>query len=241
MGNAGCQELKGPSLHKVKLAATPIGPQVPGVPEAYHTSVAIDNVEYSFGPSGLVALQTFKSHYHFPHGPAEVLEIGFTAMTGLELKKALLGDFRIGTYDILRKNCNSFSDCALFYLLGKRLDSKYRVMEQMGASVDENLGLIRAVTMGDYIPNPKAADFEVDRIVERIRRARTIRVSKPPMSRYVVGQSVEVYSATFNMWVGARVQSIHPEGSVTLLYNGQNCKKTVSASEVSRIVRLAPG
>mmetsp|Transcript_29122 Transcript_29122/g.83485 ORF Transcript_29122/g.83485 Transcript_29122/m.83485 type:complete len:240 (-) Transcript_29122:113-832(-) len=239
MGIIGSQEPReGPTRHTVQFAATPIGPQVPGVPDAYHTSVAIDTTEYSFGPSGLAAMQIFTSHHHFPKGPAEVLDVGITAMSGSELRAALLCDFRAGTYDMLRKNCNSFSDCALFYLLGMRLDAKYRVMEQMGASADEHLGIIRAMTMGDYVPNPKAADFEVDGIVDRIRRARTVRVRRTP-SKYAAGQRVEVYSATFNMWVGARVQSIHADGGMTILYDAQNCKKTIPAVDMTGMVRPA--
>lgn len=240
MGSAGSQDFKEPSVHKVKLAATPIGPQVPGVPVAYHTSVAVDGVEFSFGPSGVVALNAFKSHYHFPNGPAEVVDVGVTSRTGRELRSALFGDFGAGTYDILRKNCNSFSDCALFYLLGRRLDGKYRTMEQMGEYADEHLGLIRAVTMGDYVPNPKAATFTVDSIVERLRASRSLKLKKTAQC-YCVGQPIEVYSATFQTWVGARVQTIHMDGEVTVVYAEQKCKKTVSAADIARIVRPVEG
>jgi len=236
MGGIGSHVQGRAGFHNVKLAVTPIGPTVLGVPGGYHTSVAIDNTEYSFGPGGLIEFPTFTSHYHFPQGPAEVIEIGVTAMTGRELRTALFGDFRAGTYDILKKNCNSFSDCALFYLTGQRLDSKYRVMEQMGASVDEHLGLIRAVTMGDYRPNPKAFDFEVDKIIERIRKTRTVWVREGP-AKYVVGQRVEVYSATFNMWLAASVQSLYTDGSAKLLYDAQSCKRVISAADLHRIVR----
>jgi len=242
MGTAGCKDIKAPHTHTIQLAATPIGPQVPGVPVAYHTSVAIDGVEFSFGPSGLVALNTFKSHYHFMNGPAEVVDCGTTPRTGRELRAALQGDFGAGTYDILRKNCNSFSDCALFYLTGRRLDTKYRMMEQMGEYADEHLGLIRAVTMGDYVPNPKAATFNVEAIMDRIKFTRrgTGQHNKVQES-YRIGQPIEVYSATFETWVGARVQNIRQDGEVTVVYNDQKCRKTISAADLPRIVRPFEG
>ena len=37
---------------------------------------------------------------------------------------ALRPHFQGGSYDLLRKNCNSFSDCAVFYLLRQRIDAR---------------------------------------------------------------------------------------------------------------------
>jgi len=238
MGTVGCKDIKAPRTRTVQLAATPIGPQVPGVPVAYHTSVAVDGLEYSFGPSGLVVCNTFQSHYCLTNGPTEVIDCGTTMWTGQELTEALQSDFGVGTYDILRKNCNDFSACALFYLTGRRLDTKYRAMEQMGKYADEHLGLIRVVTMGDYVPNPKATTFDVEEIIGRMKFARIGYGQQRRMQdSYTVGQPVEVYSATYEMRVGARVQTIHQDGQVIVAYDNHRCRKTVSAADMSRIVR----
>jgi len=244
MGSASGKDTKAPQAHRVQLAATPIGPNVPGVPLAYHTSVAVDGVEFSFGPDGMVASNsTFQSHYLFINGPAEVVDCGTTTKTGRELRAALQSDFVKGTYDILKKNCNSFSECALFFLTGMRLDTKYRTMEQVGKYADEHLGLIRTVTMGNYAPNPKAASFDVDEIIDRIKsvtdgghgQQRTMPES------YGIGQRIEVYSATFKTWVGARVQAINHNGEIIVVYNEQKCRKTISAADLPRIVRPFEG
>mmetsp|Transcript_29780 Transcript_29780/g.58492 ORF Transcript_29780/g.58492 Transcript_29780/m.58492 type:complete len:160 (-) Transcript_29780:6-485(-) len=141
---------------------------------------------------------------------------------------------------MLRKNCNSFSMCALFFLTGRQFDTKYRMMEQMGKYADEHIGLIRAVS--DYVPNPKAVAFNVEAIIDRIKFARegTGQHGKVQES-YRIGQPIEVYSATFETWVGARVQTIHQDGEVTVVYNGQKCRKTVSAADLPTIIRPFQG
>merc|ERR1712083_774945 len=63
-------------------------------------------------------------------------------------------------YDLLRKNCNSFSDCAIFYLLGKRIPKQFRAMEQMGQSM--------ASMVPDYTPNKAADGFDVEDVCKRI-------------------------------------------------------------------------
>merc|ERR1712061_368745 len=76
-----------------------------------------------------------------------------------------------GAYDLLRKNCNSFTDVALFFTLGKRLDQKYMALEQIGADVDQ-VGLIRLLSLGDYVPNPLANTFRIDQVLQHAERGR---------------------------------------------------------------------
>lgn len=252
MGSMCNGELAGPSVdrrsaalttlhssgHRVDVCATTFGPGILGV-QAYHTSVMVDYMEYAFSNEGVTTGPPLTSHKMLPN-KTDVNYAGLTSISGNHMLAVVEPHFRKGTYDLLRKNCNSFSDCALFYLLGRRLDGKYRTMEQMGEYADEHLGLIRAVTMGDYVPNPKAATFTVDSIVERLRAARSSKLKKPAQC-YCVGQPIEVYSATFQTWVGARVQTIHMDGEVTVVYAEQKCKKTVSAADIARIVRPVEG
>merc|ERR1712187_227734 len=69
------------------------------------------------------------------------------------------GLLNTGTYDLLQKNCNSFSDCALFFLLGKRLDTKYRSLEKRGKSFPSVMK-----SMG-YEKNDKADGFDVEEVI----------------------------------------------------------------------------
>eukprot|EP00929_Paragymnodinium_shiwhaense_P118689 TRINITY_DN90605_c0_g1_i1.p1 TRINITY_DN90605_c0_g1~~TRINITY_DN90605_c0_g1_i1.p1 ORF type:complete len:278 (-),score=52.51 TRINITY_DN90605_c0_g1_i1:91-924(-) len=172
--------------YTVQLAATPIGPAVPGLEklQAYHTSVVVDSMEYSFGPKG-VAVQPLRQHTspsapagqapcggsHIAlNGPREVLMLGLSGISGPDLGNALKPFFRKGTYDLLRKNCNSFTDCALFYLLGERLAEAYCGLERLGAVADSATGVVQAFSQGGYMPNPKADDFDVERAVQALEK-----------------------------------------------------------------------
>eukprot|EP00438_Fugacium_kawagutii_P007665 Skav232213 [mRNA] locus=scaffold2626:392842:403352:+ [translate_table: standard] len=67
--------------------------------------------------------QTPASHVKMSH--TKVFEVGFTSKTGEMLIRRLSQFFEPKTYDQVLKNCNSFTDCALAYLLSKRLPLKY--------------------------------------------------------------------------------------------------------------------
>jgi hypothetical protein len=142
---------------------------VPGA-TAYHSSIVVNGDEYSFSDGGIFFGQNLESHRQMgqqqeqkgqPASKPEVIDMGFSHYTGSMLKAALERHFLPGTYDFLRKNCNSFADCALFYLLQKRIDKKYRALDRLGAS---NPGMIAAVSGGQYTPNPKADGFDVDKL-----------------------------------------------------------------------------
>merc|ERR1719215_1737903 len=77
--------------------------------------------------------------------------------------------FQPGTYDILRKNCNSFTDCALYYLMGCRLAWSFRAAERVGLVADESVGIVQAISGGSYVPNHQAAKFNLDAIFTAIR------------------------------------------------------------------------
>eukprot|EP00439_Symbiodinium_sp_Y106_P017688 s5256_g2.t1 len=82
----------------------------------------------------------------------------------------LSGHFQPGSYDLLRKNCNTFTDCALYFLCGKRLDSlfrllpkvdlvqdmRYKAVETLACMADERTGILQSITRGEYSPNPEA-------------------------------------------------------------------------------------
>ncbi|CAK0850187.1 unnamed protein product, partial [Prorocentrum cordatum] len=87
-----------------------------------------------------------------------------------------------GTYDVLRKNCNSFTDAALFLLTGERLPAHYsrgeRILlatEPISMRIVPHLMAARSLLMGNnanaaeavsmYDCNPSAVGFSVDRVI----------------------------------------------------------------------------
>lgn len=156
---------------RVQLAATPIGPPLPQLLQAYHTSVIVDDMEFSFSGRGIDQLRGTLSHVPFAGKPT-VIDMGYTKTPRREMVRYLQPHFMPGTYDLLRKNCNSFSDCCLTLLLDRRLDEKYRTMEKIGAVTDEHTAVVRLFTGGGYKPNPRSQEFKSCKVVERIQEKR---------------------------------------------------------------------
>ncbi|CAD7943982.1 unnamed protein product [Amoebophrya sp. A120] len=95
----------------------------------------------------------------------QIMKMGKSNKTGTQLVQALRKYFPAGHYDLLRKNCNSFSDVALFYCLGIRLDKSFRKMEKLGQSWQGLLG-------DQYEPNPMADNFDVETVIADIDPAK---------------------------------------------------------------------
>ncbi|CAK9043157.1 Desumoylating isopeptidase 1 (DeSI-1) (PPPDE peptidase domain-containing protein 2) [Durusdinium trenchii] len=139
--------------HEVHLAVSPLG-GLRGL-GGYHTSVLIAGEEYYFSPSGLHCCSKMYSH------PEEVVVrtfVGLSAASGAELLSFLGEHFREGSYDLLRKNCNAFTDCALYFLCEQRLDLRYRAMEQLAWMANDRTGILQSLTNGEYSPNPLAQE-----------------------------------------------------------------------------------
>mmetsp|Transcript_21589 Transcript_21589/g.74109 ORF Transcript_21589/g.74109 Transcript_21589/m.74109 type:complete len:224 (+) Transcript_21589:196-867(+) len=143
---------------EVYLVATPFGPGLPNL-QAYHTSVVVDRMEYSFCPFGVVLGHGPESHRAFDSSRTKIFDMGYARVDARDFAKNMRELFMRGSYDLLRKNCNSFSDVALSYLVGKRLESKFSQMEQIGASADKYSALVRLGSGGAYRPNPAAEGF----------------------------------------------------------------------------------
>eukprot|EP00930_Biecheleria_cincta_P027498 TRINITY_DN19309_c0_g1_i2.p1 TRINITY_DN19309_c0_g1~~TRINITY_DN19309_c0_g1_i2.p1 ORF type:complete len:210 (+),score=24.89 TRINITY_DN19309_c0_g1_i2:90-719(+) len=142
------------------------------IPAAYHTSIAIGDTEYSFGPSGIVPSRAWLSHSMIKPGvqsPEIVLFMGSTNVQGVALTDVLEPYFMPGTYDLLLKNCNAFSNAALFFLLGTQLEAKYTALDRAGAAMDKTAGLVQLLSMGNYIPNPKAVNFELPKVLSTLQ------------------------------------------------------------------------
>lgn len=88
--------------------------------------------------------------------------MGLTNRSPHKMYEKLTKYFNAGSYDVLRKNCNSFSDCALAYLFDNdpkmRLPSQFCTMEGIGAKFAAKFNT-------EYKPNPKADDFDKEKVI----------------------------------------------------------------------------
>jgi len=162
--------------YSVQIAASVLF-GIPPFANAYHTSIVVQGEEYFFSDSGICYDDKLISH---SGNTPEIIEVGRTDHSGTELWWALQSHFRPGTYDLLRKNCNSFSDAALFFLTRARLETKYSALERMGTT---SPALVGTVTNGMYVPNPIAENFNIEDVIEAVTKLGTgKRVTGPPGS-----------------------------------------------------------
>lgn len=169
MGNSGTKEKKEVPVppqgkYEVKLIASKMGPAAMGGFQAFHTSVDIDGTEYFFDAAGVMSSSNRLSHQPDPSNPQSRFDttehlIGYTNKSGTQLKDNLRSHFQAGTYDLIRKNCNSFSDCALFYLCKIRLAPGFRSLETKGKSFPSLLNRF------GYEPNAKADNFDMEQTI----------------------------------------------------------------------------
>jgi len=137
---------------------------------AYHTSIIIDDKEYSFNQHGISAGIYTQSHQGLRNkSKTEMLDVGVSYKSGADLCRALAPFFREGSYDLLRKNCNSFSACAVSFLLGGRLQDRFQAMERLAA---DSPNLVQIFTLGDYKPNAKADHFNQQEVCEMVSLGR---------------------------------------------------------------------
>jgi len=136
---------------------------IPGIGTAYHTSVVVNGEEFFFSDSGIYSDRVLTSHMG---KPSEKYQVGFSRWTGAQLCLALEKHFMAGTYDLIKKNCNSFSDCALSFLLKKRLDRKYTTLERYGQCVSHDI--LQRFTEGMYQPNPAAQSYSSDAVIAEL-------------------------------------------------------------------------
>eukprot|EP00930_Biecheleria_cincta_P054743 TRINITY_DN4112_c0_g1_i15.p1 TRINITY_DN4112_c0_g1~~TRINITY_DN4112_c0_g1_i15.p1 ORF type:complete len:205 (-),score=33.44 TRINITY_DN4112_c0_g1_i15:167-781(-) len=147
-----------PGECKVLVAATEIV-KLAGI-SAYHTSVILGSREYYFG--------------------AEILPAGISMCKGGAMMEALQPFFVQGSYDVLHKNCNSFTDAALVFLTRRRLDACFtrlerllRAAEPISTGVIDKLvrafGTNAGCPGGGYQVNPLAQGFSVDDLVETLQ------------------------------------------------------------------------
>eukprot|EP00930_Biecheleria_cincta_P009903 TRINITY_DN111794_c0_g1_i1.p1 TRINITY_DN111794_c0_g1~~TRINITY_DN111794_c0_g1_i1.p1 ORF type:complete len:208 (-),score=21.22 TRINITY_DN111794_c0_g1_i1:51-674(-) len=155
---------------KITLVLSDMGvPYIPGLGKAVHSSIMIDSLEYEFGPQGIKRSNGPKSHERFAGRP-EFIEMGYSMVGGTALMQRLGDDFAPNTYDLLHKNCNTFSDCALYFLVGRRMDDQYRALEKIGQTLNEYTSIVSAFFRG-YKPNPRAQCFQTQCVIDSIQGA----------------------------------------------------------------------
>lgn len=159
---------------EVRLAFTEMF-RIAGV-GAYHTSITFGGVEYSFNFKGIVCRPPFASHNFASQGTRlQIHRFGSTMVTGQAFLDSLDPFFEAGTYDLFYKNCNSFVDVALYFLLRERLDPQYSRFERLlGAGGPLTTGVIKRLSAAAglldestdrYVANPKAFDFCLEDVI----------------------------------------------------------------------------
>jgi hypothetical protein len=192
LSRLGCQEASGyvpdghiqePRYPRVYLVATPLGPKIPKL-QAYHTSVMLDNVEHSFGPQGIMLAKGPQSHRLCSRGnQMKIVDMGCAKIDTRNWLSTMRSYFGKNTYDLLRKNCNSFTDAALSDLVGQRLDRRYRSAEQLAHSADRYAHLVRALSGGSYRPNPAAKRFSSIEVIAELKERHVAPSVAPSPSR----------------------------------------------------------
>lgn len=149
----------------VKLVVEPL--PLDGL-NGYHTSIRVGDEELVFDTHGILSLSGTETSDGSQAENVTVLDMGMSHHSASEVRDSLKKYFAPGTYDLLRKNCNSFSDAALAFLLNRRVDGQYRQLERLGV---ENPRLVELALGYPYTPNPKAADFDQDKVVAEISQS----------------------------------------------------------------------
>lgn len=181
------EELEDGESHDVHLVATGFL-HVAGV-TAYHTSVIVDDKEFLFDSLGIMVAPPLWSHMAaHPKGEeqsedssrqTQVEYLGSSAISGIVMAKTLRPHFMKDTYDILYKNCNHFTDCALHLLLSTRLPGKYSRGERLLTATDPvSIGIMNRAfkafmakktgvpcDINIYETNPLAAKFSVQKVI----------------------------------------------------------------------------
>jgi len=141
---------------------------IPGQ-KVYHTSIILGNKEFYFNPEGMqerpVTQRSGVPPSHQDKAATKTYEVGSTRKSGLQLRETLCGFFPAGSYDLVLKNCNKFTDCALAFLLSRRLPRRFCSVERLG---EGKQGVLSFASGGRYRPNPKAEEFDLEAVILKV-------------------------------------------------------------------------
>jgi hypothetical protein len=121
--------------------------------------------ELFFGNSGITSSDTCLSHHNNPD--IEMIDMGITQFSHLDVVRVMRKHFMPGTYDIVLKNCNSFTDCALYMMCEQRLAWHFRGLDTFVRQVDGR-GFFRSLLPAKYHPNPLCADWQLEHVLGQI-------------------------------------------------------------------------
>mmetsp|Transcript_83132 Transcript_83132/g.164952 ORF Transcript_83132/g.164952 Transcript_83132/m.164952 type:complete len:337 (+) Transcript_83132:108-1118(+) len=219
-GQGDEEDARGPATNHIQLAASELF-NIPGLATAYHTSVLVNGEEFFFSDSGILWDRALTSHQG---KPSELVDVGFSPYTGVQLLNSLQPHFMPGSYDLIRKNCNSFSDVALYFLLRKRLDKKYSALERLGQRASPDM--LQRFTKGMYVPNHVASSFCSDKVIQEVNQ------HPVPSSQRLIDSvgSLQGAQSRAALTIGARVtvvglknaEQYNGQGAVIHRYNGVN-------------------
>eukprot|EP00928_Gymnodinium_smaydae_P047139 TRINITY_DN31445_c0_g1_i2.p1 TRINITY_DN31445_c0_g1~~TRINITY_DN31445_c0_g1_i2.p1 ORF type:complete len:306 (-),score=15.02 TRINITY_DN31445_c0_g1_i2:32-949(-) len=134
---------------------------------AYHSSVMVGREELAFNFAGVWLNCGPASH----GGQTPTCrKLGSTTLTAMQVKAATDGLFRQGSYDMLRKNCNTYATVAIKWLVGYDVEPEYRAIEGLGHAV----GLSGAL----FNKNPAADSFDLDRVMRWAQNEHMNRIRK---------------------------------------------------------------
>lgn len=188
----------------IELAISPLA-GMKGV-AGYHSSILVAAEEYFFSPMGIIHSPRITSHKNNPE--MKIKHMGLSRYSGMDLMECLDQHFPQGHYDLLRKNCNCFSDCALYLLCERRLDMKYRSLERLGRLADDHAGIIQSISAGEYSPNPRAVGFDVEDIIDEIQAERD--AAETAFEMEIVARREQRVFATDAMFA-PQIQEVYPK------------------------------
>mmetsp|Transcript_33075 Transcript_33075/g.70962 ORF Transcript_33075/g.70962 Transcript_33075/m.70962 type:complete len:380 (-) Transcript_33075:39-1178(-) len=145
----------------------------------WHTSVMVNGTEYYFDYAGINVSPVLESH---EGDDTTTTFVGYSTLSGSAMVSILEQHFRANTYDKLRKNCNSFSDCALYLLCGKRLPTKLGRAERFGRVLDEKVASLERLLGEGFARNNAADDFDIDSVINSLDCWRVPLVTQAPHS-----------------------------------------------------------
>eukprot|EP00746_Dinoflagellata_sp_MGD_P031630 gnl/MRDRNA2_/MRDRNA2_17524_c0_seq1.p1 gnl/MRDRNA2_/MRDRNA2_17524_c0~~gnl/MRDRNA2_/MRDRNA2_17524_c0_seq1.p1 ORF type:complete len:195 (+),score=26.91 gnl/MRDRNA2_/MRDRNA2_17524_c0_seq1:75-659(+) len=138
--------------------------------KGYHSSIVVDSREWFFSSHGIMS-NSFRSGAgeipasHLNKLNTEVIPLNMTKNSDVTMLKTLERFFEPGSYDLLHKNCNAFTDCAMAFLVSQRLNPKYTSLEELATGHPEWLDVL---SRGKYKANPKAVGFSVESVIMKI-------------------------------------------------------------------------
>mmetsp|Transcript_101133 Transcript_101133/g.292455 ORF Transcript_101133/g.292455 Transcript_101133/m.292455 type:complete len:231 (-) Transcript_101133:126-818(-) len=156
---------------RVQHVVTSIVPEVMPI-QGYHSSVLVGNIEYTFSCDGGVVISEGPESHEDLEAETTYIDLGVHAIDFGAFEAAILPHFEDGTYDLLRKNCNSFTDAAIQFLTGGRMDPKFRQLESIGKVADKYMSVVQVFSGGAYEPNALADGFQLERTIRAMRAER---------------------------------------------------------------------